>query len=143
MKQCPACHELTEVNLSHTDGFCDICGVHYTINENKNCYQGIQLKYTVEKKTCSVCKEEKYIDEFYRNTNSSDDHMTFCKKCTKQKPKKYVRKTRDKKGIPDLSEKRTLSAVLPHLIKISRKGYYADKILNDSLSKIKETLAEA
>lgn len=141
-KHCPACYGLTNVNPSHIEGTCDICGTHYTIHKNKNCYGGIQLKYSPEKKTCSVCKEEKSIDDFYKNINSSDDHMSFCKECTRQKPKKYVRKMKDTKGIPDLSEKRTLSAVLPHLICISRKGYYADKILNESLNKIKETISE-
>lgn len=138
-KHCPACYDFTNVNPASTEGTCEKCGIKYTINENKNCFGGIQLKYAPKKKRCTVCKKEKLIDEFYKNINSHDDHMSFCKECTKQKPKKYVRKTEDTKGIPNLS-KRTLSEVLPHLILISRKGYYADKILNESLNEIKETI---
>ena len=92
------------------------------------------------KQTYGYLFEEKLIDEFYNHKNSSDRHSSFCKKCTNEKHKIHARKRRDER-IPDLS-KRTLSAVLPHLICISRRGYYADKILNDSLAKIKETISE-
>lgn len=142
-KHCPACYEYTNVNPDLSEGICDFCGKTFQIVKNKSCYRGIQLVYISPNKKCPVCGEIKLIDEFYNNCNTSDRHSSFCKSCTNEKHKVHARKRKDTKGIPDLSQKKTLSAILPHLISVSKNGYYADKILNESIARIKAELYEA
>jgi len=46
-------------------------------------------------KTCSKCKEEKELTEFYKDKSKKSGVMSQCKLCRKDKPK-YIRNTEDK-----------------------------------------------
>ncbi len=36
----------------------------------------------METKICSKCREEKPLEEFYKNENRSTGYATYCKKCS-------------------------------------------------------------
>lgn len=41
------------------------------------------------KKICSKCKQEKTIEEFYKNKSKKDGCCSICKICTKQYRREY------------------------------------------------------
>lgn len=45
-------------------------------------------------KTCSLCMEEKPLDEFYKQTK--DRHHSRCKECFKKKQYKYYNENKNK-----------------------------------------------
>ena len=47
-------------------------------------------------KTCSKCKEEKDLSEFYKKKEASDGVKSACKVCTNKKEKEYREINRDK-----------------------------------------------
>ena len=48
------------------------------------------------KKKCSGCKNEKTLDNFYKNKLVLDGHSNYCISCTKQNSKKYFQRKKDK-----------------------------------------------
>ena len=48
------------------------------------------------KKKCSGCKDEKTLDNFYKNKLVLDGHSNYCISCTKQNSKKYFQRKKDK-----------------------------------------------
>ena len=47
-------------------------------------------------KTCTKCRVEKPVSEFYKNTKAKDGLLQQCKTCTKQTQKVYASKNREK-----------------------------------------------
>jgi len=39
-------------------------------------------------KTCKICKEEKELEEFYKNGKAKDGRNSYCKECDKKAAKK-------------------------------------------------------
>lgn len=155
-KRCPRCKQYFNVDTQSEKTTHETCGITYDVyhptteSRKLNHVGGIALKYVPEKKECTCCNQIKPIDEFKKYSHSSDLHSSWCKECTsKQNKLNYNRdktlkhKTKDIRGIPQVSVKAPLSSVLSHLIKISSKGYHSDKILKESICEIKETINES
>ena len=49
-----------------------------------------------KRKKCSGCKEEKGIENFYKNKLVLDGHSNYCIDCTKQNSKKYFQRKKEK-----------------------------------------------
>jgi len=52
-------------------------------------------KIIVTSKTCTKCKKNKDISQFWKQADSRDGHHTWCKSCKKHKPKITVYKCKD------------------------------------------------
>lgn len=51
-------------------------------------------------KTCTVCKEEKELNEFNKNKTRKDGYNNICKVCSQERSKRYYNENRDHhKGI--------------------------------------------
>lgn len=48
------------------------------------------------KRTCTKCKVEKTVEDFYKNISYFDGYSTWCKKCYRQKRKEYREKNKEK-----------------------------------------------
>lgn len=49
------------------------------------------MEKEIKMRICSCCGEEKSLEEnFFKNKNSREGHLTECKKCFKQKSSKYA-----------------------------------------------------
>ena len=46
-------------------------------------------------KTCSKCKEQKPLDEFYRNRRTKDGKASWCKECHRARSREYGRTHRE------------------------------------------------
>lgn len=57
----------------------------------------------METKVCSVCKEEKSLDEFNKRNSKSDKHVALCKTCHAEKTKQY-RESLKEKGVQEGSK---------------------------------------
>lgn len=44
-------------------------------------------------KKCSICKDDKALDQFFYDKSSKDGHMIFCKKCNTIRTREYRYKT--------------------------------------------------
>lgn len=49
-----------------------------------------------KKKKCSGCKNEKTLDNFYKNKLVLDGHSNYCIECTKKNSKKYFQRKKEK-----------------------------------------------
>jgi hypothetical protein len=49
-----------------------------------------------KKKKCSGCKNEKTLDNFYKNKLVLDGHSNYCVECTKKNSKKYFQRKKEK-----------------------------------------------
>ena len=47
-------------------------------------------------KICSKCKEEKELDCFFKNSQSKDNHSSYCKECQKIDKKNHYQKNKEK-----------------------------------------------
>lgn len=47
-------------------------------------------------RTCTKCKIQKTIEDFYKNTSYFDGYSTCCKECHRQKRKEYRKSNKDK-----------------------------------------------
>ena len=153
-KRCPICRYHFDIDTKATIASCPHCNQVFELSlppsDNRSTLYtgGICLKYTPEKKTCPKCKKTKPLEEFKKDLTSPDNHSSRCKFCMNEQYRQRYKKTSrpEPNGVPNIpcvSTRAPLSSVLSHLVQVSKKGYYADKILNDSLQKIKETIIEA
>jgi hypothetical protein len=49
-------------------------------------------------KLCSGCKENKKIDEFYKNKRMEDGRSNYCISCTKENSQKYYQRKKEKES---------------------------------------------
>lgn len=49
-----------------------------------------------KRKRCSGCKENKSLDNFYKNKLVLDGHSNYCIECTKQNSKKYFQRKKER-----------------------------------------------
>jgi hypothetical protein len=49
-----------------------------------------------KKKKCSGCKDQKTLDNFYKNKLVLDGHSNYCIECTKKNSKKYFQKKKER-----------------------------------------------
>jgi hypothetical protein len=47
-------------------------------------------------KRCSGCKDEKEIDNFYKNKLVLDGHSNYCIECTRQNSKRYFQRKKER-----------------------------------------------
>lgn len=85
-------------------------------------------------KKCSICNNEKSLDEFYKNTSSKDNRMSFCKTCDKQKRKKYY--TKNTKQIIEKAKIYNQTYINENRQTLSRE-YFKKRYNNDVLFKIR------
>ncbi len=48
-----------------------------------------------ETDTCTVCKEEKSLSEFYKKANARGGHRPECKQCGSAKSRRYYKENRE------------------------------------------------
>lgn len=152
-KRCPACRSKFDVDSDKKTVTCPVCNEELTLEiptseHRKSMYLGgFCLKYVPSEITCTICGETKPISEFKVDTNQSTYHQQHCKDCSNEQYRiyydsyKYRRLKKDTiSKIPEINSRAPLSSVLNHLIKISKRKYNTEQILNYSINKIKETI---
>ena len=74
----------------------------------------------VETKTCSKCKTEKPLTEFYKDKTKKNGHRSACRPCINAERKAYYEANREK----IMTRKKAWCKVNPEKVKAQNKAYY-------------------
>lgn len=150
-KRCPACKTFFDVDSKSKKVTCPNCHEELTLfipttERRRSVYTGgFCLKYIPSKMKCTKCGKTKPISEFKYDSTQARYHQATCKYCSNKQYRKYYEaykqhKLQKEPELPEINPRAPLSSVLKHLIRVSKRKYNADEILNNQINIIKETI---
>ena len=84
-------------------------------------------------KRCTICKQEKPLSEFNKNSARKDGLQTHCRECNKERSRQYYKKNK-KKHLKEVyvRKRRNIRIVMRKLMELLNRSHCADCSIKDA-----------